>query len=418
MFKQIKLPYEKCASIFKNSDFNMIKFYIIILYLIFNFSYISIFGEFTLIVKLFNYLFYGVFIAIFLIDVFKKKFEMDFYTTILTMFLISTIITMYLNLYSLPEYINEIKFIILGVFQFYIFFNAFNKNSYLKLKILSSVILFICFISHILSIIIYIFKLRFVFNKVYGFHFNGAFTGIYDNENILGIICFIGIVFSFIFLSYYKSVIFKQIAIINIILSLIMLFLVNARSAVIAFLIFSLVFTATMYGKKWMIILFLFISLCLSIYLVFFNQEILIKLLNGRYEIWEQVLKVSRENIFFGYSKTDSINTLIDSTIRFLSGAREGGTHNSFLDILLSYGAIGFSLFVTFVLGYLIKTYKILIKNIGNYHYIVLYSAVLSFLFIGMFESVLLYTPSLIGIIFWLILGYVKNNPSKNPLEI
>ena len=414
MFRQVKVPYEKCTSLIKNSDFNMIKFYIMILYLIFNFSYISIFGELTLLVKLFNYLFYLAFISIFIYDILKKKLEMDFYTTILTMFLFSTIITMYLNLYSLPEYINEIKFIILGVFQFYIFFNAFNKNSYIKLKILSCVILFICFISHILSIIIYIFRFRFILNKVYGFHFNGAFTGIYDNENILGIICFIGIVFSFVFLSYYKSVVFKQIAIINIVLSLIMLFLVNARSAVIAFLIFSFVFTATMYRKKWMIVFFVLIALIASIYLLFFNQEIFIKLLNGRYEIWEQVLYLIKDSVFFGYSKTDSINTLINSTIRFLSGAKEGGTHNSFLDILLSYGTIGFILFSTFVLGYIIKTYKILMKNIGNYNYIVLYSGVLSFLFIGMFESVLVYTPSLIGIIFWLILGYVKNDPAKN----
>ena len=42
----------------KKINFNMIKFYIVILYLIFNFSYISIFGEFTFLVSLFNYLFY------------------------------------------------------------------------------------------------------------------------------------------------------------------------------------------------------------------------------------------------------------------------------------------------------------------------------------------------------------------------
>ena len=118
---------------------------------------------------------------------------------------------------------------------------------------------------------------------------------------------------------------------------------------------------------------------------------------------------VIKDNIFFGYSKTDSINVLLDSTIRFLSGAKEGGTHNAFLDVLLSYGFVAFSLFGVFITSYIIKTYKILIENINNYNYIVLYSAILSFLFIGMFESVLIYTPSLIGIIFWMILGYVKN---------
>ena len=410
MFKHLKLDFMKyILTSDKKINFNMIKFYIVILYLIFNFSYISIFGEFTFLVSLFNYLFYMIFICIFMYEVFSNRYEVDFYTMLLIMFLISTCITMYLNSYSTYEYINEIKFIILGLFQFFIFFNVFDNNIYIKLKILSSVILFVCFISHIFSIIIYIFKIRFVFNKVYGIHYNGSFTGIYDNENILGIICFIGIVFSFIFLNYYKEIIFKQIAIINIILSVIMLFLVNARSAVIAFLVFCFLFTAIMLKKRWIIVSFILLLILISVYLIFFNRDILVKLLNGRYEIWEQVFYVIKDNIFFGYSKTDSINVLLDSTIRFLSGAKEGGTHNTFLDVLLSYGFVAFSLFGVFIISYIIKTYKILIENINNYNYIVLYSAILSFLFIGMFESVLIYTPSLIGIIFWMILGYVKN---------
>ena len=410
MFKHLKLDFMKyILTSDKKINFNMIKFYIVILYLIFNFSYISIFGEFTFLVSLFNYLFYMIFICIFMYEVFSNRYEVDFYTMLLIMFLISTCITMYLNSYSTYEYINEIKFIILGLFQFFIFFNVFDNNMYIKLKILSSVILFLCFISHIFSIIIYIFKIIFVFNKVYGIHYNGSFTGIYDNENILGIICFIGIVFSFIFLNYYKEIIFKQIAIINIILSVIMLFLVNARSAVIAFLVFCFLFTAIMLKKRWIIVSFILLLILISVYLIFFNRDILVKLLNGRYEIWEQVFYVIKDNIFFGYSKTDSINVLLDSTIRFLSGAKEGGTHNTFLDVLLSYGFVAFSLFGVFITSYIIKTYKILIENINNYNYIVLYSAILSFLFIGMFESVLIYTPSLIGIIFWMILGYVKN---------
>ncbi len=398
----------------KKMDFNMFRFYVVMFYLIFSFSYISIFGELTTLVSIFNYLFYLVFIGIFVYEFITNKYKIDFYTGIFILFLMSTCVTMYLNSYSLGEYINEIKFIVLGLFQFFIFFNAFDGNKQIKLKILSSVILFICFVSHIFSIIIYIFKIRFVFNKIYGIHYNGSFTGIYDNENILGIICFIGIVFSFIFLSYYKGIIFKQIAIINIVLSIIMLFLVNARSAVIAFLVFCFVFTAITFKKKWIMISFISIVSIVSLYLLFFDMDIIIKLLNGRYEIWEQVLHVIKDRVLFGYSKTDSITVLIDSTIRFLSGAMEGGTHNTFLDILLSYGSIAFTLFGLFIAVYLIKTYKVLLKNINDYNYIVLYSAMLSFLFIGMFESVLIYTPSLIGIIFWMILGYVKSNNSKS----
>ena len=344
----------------------------------------------------------------FVYDIYKNKFEFSFYNCIFILFLLSTVVTMYLNSYSMSEYVNEIKFILLGMFQFFIFFNVLIKNKDIKLKILSSVILGICFISHIFSIIFYIFRVRFVLNKVYGFHFDGSFTGIYDNENILGIICFIGIVFSFIFLNYYKDILFKKIAIINIILSIIMLFLVSARSAVIAFLVFCFVFTAITFKNKWIVILFFIVCCLFSVYLLI-NNDLLIRLLNGRYEIWEQVLSIVKDNILFGYSKTDSINILANSTIRFLSGVREGGTHNTFLDILLSYGIIALILFVSFISVYLVKVYTILKKNIDKFNYIVLYSAVLSFLFIGMFESVLLYTPSLIGIAFWLIMGYVKD---------
>lgn len=410
MFKYLKRGFVNIVDTFgKKVNFNMVKFYITMCYLIFNFSYISIFGELTYLVSVFNYLFYLIFIFIFLYEIFTKKIKINIYSLLFALFILSTCITMYLNSYTFNEYINEMKFIILGIFQFFIFFNIFDKYIYIKLKILSCIILFICFISHIFSIIIYIFKIRFVFNKVYGIHYNGSFTGIYDNENILGIICFIGIIFSFIFLNYYKDIIFKQIAIINIILSTIMLFLVNARSAVVAFLVFCFLFTAVMFKNKWIIVFFLFVFVICSFYLLFFNIDVLIKLLNGRYEIWEQVFLVIKEKIFFGYSKTDSINVLISSTIKFLSGAREGGTHNTFLDILLSYGFVGFSIFGIFIIIYIVKTYGILKKNINDYNYIVLYAAILSFLFIGMFESVLLYTPSLIGIIFWMILGYINN---------
>ncbi|EIA24064.1 O-antigen polymerase family, partial [Candidatus Arthromitus sp. SFB-2] len=181
-----------------------------------------------------------------------------------------------------------------------------------------------------------------------------------------------------------------------------------ARSAVIAFLVFCFVFTAITFKNKWIVILFFIVCCLFSVYLLI-NNDLLIRLLNGRYEIWEQVLSIVKDNILFGYSKTDSINILANSTIRFLSGVREGGTHNTFLDILLSYGIIALILFVSFISVYLVKVYTILKKNIDKFNYIVLYSAVLSFLFIGMFESVLLYTPSLIGIAFWLIMGYVKD---------
>lgn len=417
MFKQLSLAFNNKKNSSFILNFDMIKFYVTLAYLIFNFSYVTIIGELTFLVSIFNYLFYSIFLCIFVYELFSKKYDIDIFSTILILFIISTFVTMYLNSYTLSHYINEIKFIILGIFQFFIFFNILNKNSYLKLKILSGVILCICLISHIFSIIIYIFKIRIVLNKVYGIHFNGSFTGIYDNENILGIICFIGIVFSFIFLSYYKGVIFKQIAVINIVLSVIMLFLVNARSAVIAFLVFCFVFTAITFKNKWIMFSSISTLTLVSSYLVFFNKELLIKLLNGRYEIWEQVLYVIKDKLLFGYSKTDSINSLINSTIRFLSGAKEGGTHNTFLDVLLSYGIIAFILICCFLFLYLIKTYKVLMKNLNNFNYTVIYSAVLSLLFIGIFESVLIYTPSLIGIIFWMILGYIRTDHKvKNQL--
>lgn len=408
MFKRLESKYLQPAGDRLKLNFDMIKFYITLLYLIFNFSYVSIIGELSYLVSVLNYLFYIVFILIFVYSIYKNKFEFTFYNCVFILFLLSTIVSMYLNSYSFGEYVNEIKFILLGMFQFFIFFNVINKNKDIKLKILSTVILGICFISHIFSIIFYIFKVRFVLTKVYGFHFDGSFTGIYDNENILGIICFIGIVFSFIFLNYYKQILFKKIAIINVILSIIMLFLVNARSAVVAFLVFCFVFTAITFKKKWIFITFFVTSCLFSIYLLI-NNTLLVKLLNGRYEIWEQILTIIKNNILFGYSKTHSINVLYNSTIRFLSGVKEGGTHNTFLDILLSYGSVALVLFISFIVVYLIRVYKILRKNIDKFNYIVLYSAVLSFLFIGMFESVLVYTPSLIGITFWIIMGYVKD---------
>ncbi len=407
MFKERGISFQRLINCKLDFNFDMIKFYITLLYLVFSFSYVSIIGELSLLVSLLNYAFYFVFTLIFIYEVYKKKFKLDFYNCIFILFILSSVVTMYLNSYNLTEYINEIKLILLGIFQFFIFFNIFNRNRDIKLKITAITILGICFVSHIFNIIFYVFKVRFVFNKVYGIHYDGSFTGIYDNENILGIICFIGIVFSFIFLNYYKDILFKQTAIINIILSIIVLFLVNARSAVVAFLVFCFVFTAITFRNKWIVIVFFLLCFMFGVYLLI-NNDLLVKLLNGRYEIWEQVFIVMRYNTLFGYSKTNAINFLYNSTIRFLPGVMQGGTHNTFLDIWLSYGSVALVLFVTFIGTYLVRTYKVLMKNLDKFNYIVAYSAVLSFMFIGVFESVLVYTPSLIGVIFWLIMGYVR----------
>lgn len=414
MFKKLGVNFQQLDSDNKVSlNFDMIKFYFTLAYLVFSFSYVSIIGELTFLVSLLNYMFYMAFSLILIYDLYRKKFKLDFYNCIFILFILSTAVTMYLNSYTLSEYINEIKFIMLGIFQFFIFFNIFNEREDIKLRITSITILSICFISHIFNIIFYIFKIRFVLNKVYGIHYDGSFTGIYDNENILGIICFIGIVFSFIFLNYYKDILFKQVAIVNIILSIIVLFLVNARSAVVAFLVFCFIFTATTFKNKWIVITFFLLCGAFGIYLLIDNN-LLVKLLNGRYEIWEQVFIVMRDNTLFGYSKTDSIQFLANSTIRFLSGVMQGGTHNTLLDIWLSYGSVALGLFVMFIVTYLFRTYKMLMKNLDKFNYIVMYASMLSFLFIGMFESVLVYTPSLIGITFWMIMGYVKDKRNES----
>ena len=60
-------------------DFNMIKFYITLAYLIFNFSYVSIVGELTFLVSIFNYLFYLIFALIFIFELFSKKYKVDFF---------------------------------------------------------------------------------------------------------------------------------------------------------------------------------------------------------------------------------------------------------------------------------------------------------------------------------------------------
>ena len=82
--------------------------------------------------------------------------------------------------------------------------------------------------------------------------------------------------------------------------------------------------------------------------------------------------------------------------------------HNGYVSILVSYGIVGFALFMAFLILVFSKLFLFLFKNKKSYDkiYPLLFSALISYLVFALFEKTMLSENNFMCAFFWLILGY------------
>lgn len=134
---------------------------------------------------------------------------------------------------------------------------------------------------------------------------------------------------------------------------------------------------------------------------------------NGRFSIWKSGIEVFKKNIVFGIGFANIVDYTVDKMPNsFVAKNKFAAFHNTFIDLLVSQGIIGFiigsSIFIYFVVLN-IKKYKMVIKNkVTIKSYSIIISIIISIIFSSLFVSQIFYINNYVTFAFWMILGYMN----------
>lgn len=132
--------------------------------------------------------------------------------------------------------------------------------------------------------------------------------------------------------------------------------------------------------------------------------------LTGRTVLWKAGIKTYFEAPLFGITReniSENVSKNLDDDY-WLRDLQRGGLHNIFITVLVSSGAIGFCLFIIFIVLLVYKCFYYLISNKHYVHTGIVYAlfTILAILMImEFFESRILYQVSIFYVLFWCIAG-------------
>lgn len=126
---------------------------------------------------------------------------------------------------------------------------------------------------------------------------------------------------------------------------------------------------------------------------------------SGRKILLKQAYVILKNNFIIGVGPT---NLLYYGQKYFESGLIFPNFHNGYVSILVSYGIIGFVLFMLFLILVFSNLLLLLFKNnkILNKVYPLLFSVLVSYLVFALFEKTMLSENNFMCAFFWLMLGY------------
>ncbi len=130
---------------------------------------------------------------------------------------------------------------------------------------------------------------------------------------------------------------------------------------------------------------------------------------SGRLDAWSKALVLYSYNPLFGIGKS---NILHFGEIYLSNGFLYSDLHNAYMSILVSYGLLGFVLFLLitiYVCRYIIKALKKTMVASKGTELIILFSAISAYCAYSFFEKALLLDITFIVIYFWLFLGYTMS---------
>ena len=383
-----------------------------VIYILVSISFVTILGEVKLVNSFSSKIMIIWSIYIILRDIILYRFKN--YTRY-HMFLILFLIVFLLSIVFNTGKVGNIKIFLVTVIEFFALFSleekASIKESINSIINLSKIMVILSFIGGIISAIMLFFNTKITIGaNSYGVS-GKLFSGIYNNENTLGIMAFISIILSLVVLANgFKRD--KYIFFINICLQIFILYKARANSAVLAMLIFIVVLIIVNIKNSFIkatAILMLFTSSVFAWYKLY-NIGKLSLYLNGRYAIWKTAIKVIKENIYFGVGNVNVADSVIKSSKAPLMGVEGGGMHNIFIQISVANGLISSIIFILFLLFITLFIHKHIMNNYGSSNinvFIISFSLIISLVAINMFEANLIYIVSFISFIFWSMLSFI-----------
>lgn len=140
---------------------------------------------------------------------------------------------------------------------------------------------------------------------------------------------------------------------------------------------------------------------------------------NRRFAIWQSAIEVFKTKPITGVSFRNIVpyasDRLSETYIVNNDQSSFASMHNLFIDVLVSQGLLGMSLFVIFMILVLVTVFKKLHKlNKQDYiFYALILSAIVPIFVSGFFYSEILYINTSGSVIFWIALGYLMNLSDK-----
>lgn len=133
---------------------------------------------------------------------------------------------------------------------------------------------------------------------------------------------------------------------------------------------------------------------------------------SGRTDIWGACFKEFCEDPFFGIGKENIIDR---SIVNFKDNIwkehfKQGGTHNIYLCILVSCGAVGFLIIAAFAVLTLSRALKTLVKSYKHIDFWFLGTFLICIMFYitEFVEARILFQVSIFSVVFWIYCGYMN----------
>ncbi|MDB1947878.1 O-antigen ligase family protein [Clostridium tertium] len=325
------------------------------------------------------------------------------------------ILTLALNLFRYPTSENlKIWLVNLIILASIFSIDTYKSKSVLikELNIFSYLYTFITFILSFISLII-IFSNKSI-ERVLTFS-NGisttiSFSGLFSNENSLGIAAGMSFIISlYILLSTHSNKI-KIFYCFNAILQLVTLLISGGRSALLLVLslIFILIFVK--FKNVWIRLLMLFSPTLIIPFLFKLSNTTLHYIFTGREYIWQAAWPIIKFFPLVGIGNSNKISTLIANQQHELRGVEAGGLHNIYIEIATVNGLVATALIILFIsctFLFLIRKIDKINSKTEKYFFSVLLTLVFGIPVINLMESSLIYIISFISIIFWVYTGYL-----------
>ncbi len=320
------------------------------------------------------------------------------------LFLFSYLISTCLNFKNLglESFIN---WYIMAVFVLAVYFSSHHSE-----YILNSIIMLNMFFS-LISFATFAFNIYYT-DKFRVIGYGGVrLYGIYNNPNTLGIIAGLMFLLSLYFIKQKKNLILH---ISNCGLMLSVLFLSKCRNAilflftaVILYIIYRL-FKRITVKERLIIALFIFFAINFLLIFSLFNSDIFkifSKLSSGRLTIWRDSLAIFLKNPVLGYG-VSSLNNQVCDVLKLKDNIIcldfIVGSHNLCVDLLFMGGVLGCATFAVF----LNKCFRKLNERFPLELEIVL----IYILFISTLDHGIIFSNSLLALVFWIILSMGKEH--------